>query len=93
MQPNGFVSNMHQLKLTVYPEMLAVARLNVAQPWPEWALQSPFVSISRTTVVQVTLAIALIVLVGLGLTTFLNYFKFERSFSLLIGSRLSLIHI
>ncbi|MBK8538202.1 MAG: hypothetical protein IPL59_25810 [Candidatus Competibacteraceae bacterium] len=42
---------------------------------------------SRTTVVQVTLAIALIVLVGLGLTTFLNYFKFERSFSLLIGSR------
>lgn len=49
MQPNGFVSNMHQLKLTVYPEMLAVARLNAEQPWPEWALQSPFVSISRTT--------------------------------------------
>lgn len=41
----------------------------------------------RATVVQITLAIALIVLIGLGLTTFLNYFKFERSFSLLIGSR------
>jgi hypothetical protein len=39
------------------------------------------------TVIQVTLAIALIVLIGLSLTTFLNYFKFERSFSLLIGSR------
>ena len=38
------------------------------------------------TVIQVTLAIALIVLIGLSLTTFLNYFKFERSFSLLIGS-------
>lgn len=42
---------------------------------------------SRHTVVQITLAIALIVLIGLGLTTFLNYFKFERSFSLLIESR------
>ncbi len=42
---------------------------------------------TRNTVVQITLAIALIVLIGLGLTTFLNYFKFERSFSLLIESR------
>lgn len=41
----------------------------------------------RNTVVQITSAIALIVLIGLGLTMFLNYFKFERSFSLLLGSR------
>ncbi|HRD49630.1 MAG: hypothetical protein JNK95_06835 [Candidatus Competibacter sp.] len=42
---------------------------------------------SRATVVQITLTIALVVFIGLGLTAFLNYFKFERSFSLLIGSR------
>lgn len=41
----------------------------------------------RNTVVQMTAAITMIVLIGLGLTTFLNYFKFERSFSMLINSR------
>ncbi|KPL88893.1 ACT domain-containing protein [Herpetosiphon geysericola] len=40
---------MHQLSLINYPEVLAVARLEVDQPWPEWAMQSPFVSISRTS--------------------------------------------
>lgn len=43
--------------------------------------------IIRNTVVQITSAITLIVLIGLGLMTFLNYSKFERSFSLLLGSR------
>ncbi|MFD3165704.1 ACT domain-containing protein [Herpetosiphon sp. NSE202] len=40
---------MHQLSLISYPEVLAVARLDVGESWPEWAMQSPFVSISRTS--------------------------------------------
>ncbi|HJV22480.1 MAG TPA: ACT domain-containing protein [Holophagaceae bacterium] len=36
------------MKLRPRPEILAVARLDAAAPWPAWALESPFASLTRT---------------------------------------------
>jgi hypothetical protein len=36
------------VKLQRRPEVLAVARLEPTAPWPAWALESPFVTLTRT---------------------------------------------
>ncbi|HJW34747.1 MAG TPA: ACT domain-containing protein [Holophagaceae bacterium] len=36
------------MKLRRRPEVLAIARLEAAAPWPGWALESPFAALTRT---------------------------------------------
>lgn len=36
------------MKLRRRPEVLAVARLEASAPWPGWALDSPFATVTRT---------------------------------------------
>lgn len=36
------------MKLRRRPEVLAIARLEAAAPWPGWALESPFATLTRT---------------------------------------------
>ena len=36
------------MKLRRRPEVLAIARLDAAAPWPAWALESPFAALTRT---------------------------------------------
>lgn len=36
------------MKLRRRPEVLAIARLEAAAPWPAWALDSPFAALTRT---------------------------------------------
>lgn len=36
------------MNLLIRPEVLAVARLEAAAPWPAWALESPFAALTRT---------------------------------------------
>ncbi len=36
------------MKLRRRPEVLAIARLDAAAPWPTWALESPFAALTRT---------------------------------------------